>query len=398
MKVSEKFHLTYCTNIHPGEDWESIFSNLQKYIPRIKEKVCPHSDFGLGLRLSNQASVELKREGNLEEFQEWMYKNGVYVYTMNGFPYGNFHHQRVKDQVHTPDWTTEERCVYTERLFDQLAHLLPKGMSGGISTSPVSYKHWFTSQQAIHTAFGVGAKNMLRIAKKLYEIEQNSDVYLHLDIEPEPDGLLENTEDVLLFFNDFLLPIGREFFKKELGLDTAESEEAIKRYLTLCYDVCHFSLAYEEPKDTFAKLKQHGIHVGKIQISAALKIVFDKGVREVILRALSKFDEPVYLHQVTERTDLGVKTYSDLPEILGLKEDFSELRAHFHVPIFLEQFDNLHSTQDHIIKTLEYLKEDPICDHLEVETYTWEVLPENLKKELSESICRELEWVKARLE
>lgn len=397
MNIKGQFHLTYCTNIHPGEDWQSTFSSLQKYIPGIKEKVCPNNDFGLGLRLSNQASIELARAKNLESFTNWLYENGVYVFTMNGFPYGNFHHQRVKDQVHAPDWTTKERYDYTSRLFDQLEALLPFGMTGGISTSPVSYRHWFSSQEAIRAALETGAKNMLRVAKRLYEVEMEKGVYLHLDIEPEPDGLLENTEDVLLFFNEYLLPIGSKYFKEELGLNTVESEEAIKRHLTLCYDICHFSLAYEEPEDTFKRLAAESIRVGKIQISAALKMLFDETEKAAIWNSLAKFDEPVYLHQVTELKNGKVKTYSDLPDILGSQEDFSELRGHFHVPIFLEQFQNLYSTQDHIIKTLEYLKKDPISDHLEVETYTWEVLPQPLKKELSTSIIRELEWVKQRL-
>ncbi|UJH66939.1 metabolite traffic protein EboE [Allomuricauda sp. SCSIO 65647] len=397
MMVSGHYHLTYCTNIHPGENWKVTFENLKKYVPIIKRAFSANNDFGLGLRLSNQASIELAKDGNLEKFKEWLHENGVYIFTMNGFPYGNFHHQRVKDQVHAPDWTTDERYDYTSRLFDQLTILLPKGMSGGISTSPVSYKHWFSSKDAIQDAFEKGARNMLEIAQKLYQIEQEKGIYLHLDIEPEPDGLLENTEDVLMFFNDYLLPIGAKYFKKRMGLNAVESEALIKRHLTLCYDVCHFSLAYEEPGDTFEKLREQGVRIGKVQISAALKLLFDEAAKEDIWNALSRFDEPVYLHQVTERTGESVKTYSDLPEVLGKKNDFLELRAHFHVPIFLEQFAPLYSTQDHIIKVLDYLKKDAVCDHLEVETYTWEVLPEQLKEELPTSIVRELNWVKQRL-
>ena len=392
MRIDKNFQLTYCTNIHPGFDWKTTFDSLKNHVPQIKQKVAPSKPFGLGLRLSNKASEELALDSNLAEFQQWLSENEVYVFTMNGFPYGNFHNERVKDDVHAPDWTTKERLTYTRRMFDQLAALLPEGNTGGISTSPVSYKYWHATEEATKTAFETGAKNMLEVAMHLHKIEQETGKYLHLDIEPEPDGMLENSDEVLQFFADYLLPIGVALIGEKLGLDAEAAKKLIHRYLTVCYDICHFSLAYEEPTDTFEKLEKAGIAIGKIQVSAALKILSNPSGNDEIWEALALFDEPTYLHQVTEKVSGKVKTYNDLPIVLEHKREFEELRAHFHVPIFLERFGALNSTQDHILKVMKYLKEHPVSEHLEIETYTWDVLPSALKRDLSESIIREIDW------
>jgi hypothetical protein len=395
MKI-EDYHITYCTNIHPGQDWNETFSNLKKYLPAIKAKVAEDQPFGLGLRLSNTASEELNRGTALTDFKQWLDDHQLYVFTMNGFPYGNFHHERVKDQVHAPDWTTPERLEYTLRLFDQLNYLLPEGMDGGISTSPISYRHWFSTEDAKHQAFMRGAGQMALVALHLYGIKKASNTYLHLDIEPEPDGLLENTSDVLHFYDQYLLPIGVPKLQEALGVTENEAREIILYHITLCYDICHFSLAYEEPEETFSAMEKAGIKIGKIQVSAALKIL-NEGDQRFVWETLERFNEPVYLHQVTEKKGNKVITHSDLPEVLKRREPFKELRAHFHVPIFVEQFEMLHSTQDHILKVLNILREKNITHHLEIETYTWEVLPGSLKKELGSSIIRELEWLKKRL-
>ncbi len=385
MYVNNSFHTTYCTNIHPGQDWETTFASLQEHIFKIKNKIAPKNDFGIGLRLSNQASQELGLGEKLLQFRDWLQENHCYVFTMNGFPYGNFHGEKVKENVHAPDWTTNQRRIYTKRLFDQLAVLLPNGVNGGISTSPVGYKHHYKSAEEKEEALRVGADNMLVIALQLAEIEAVTGKYMHLDIEPEPDGLLENTDDVL------------HFFKNYLTSSTDIPESLVKRYITLCYDICHYSLAFEEPEYTFAKMTEAKIEVGKIQVSAALKILPLENI-DLVWDNLAEFDEPVYLHQVTEQVRDGVKTYRDLSEVLDEKVPFTELRAHFHVPIFLDTFGSLQSTQDHIIKTLQYLKDNKISEHLEVETYTWDVLPLELKRDLSESVIRELQWLLSKLE
>ena len=396
MLVNNKFHLTYCTNVHPGENWDLTFKSLKEYVPGIKNRLTKEK-FGLGLRLSNKASEELGTGETLTGFKNWLDENDIYVFTMNGFPYGNFHNERVKDLVHAPDWTTDERVIYTKRLADQLAILLPNDLDGGISTSPISYRHWHKTEEATNNAFEKGAENLSQLIVHLHEIEERTGKYIHLDIEPEPDGMLENSDEFLQFFSDYLLPIATDHLKQELGSDSRKAKELIYRYITICYDVCHFSLAYEEPKETLQKLAENGIKVGKIQVSSALKILFNEGDNQEIWDTLAKFNEPVYLHQVTQLIDGNVKTVNDLPDILDKKADFKELRAHFHVPLFLEKYGALYSTQDHILKVISYLKDHVVTNHLEVETYTWDVLPAELKTDLGESITRELEWLTKKL-
>ena len=395
MRIKDKYHLTYCTNIHAGGDWEETLASLKQNLPEIKNTVSPNDSFGLGLRLSNTASLELTDE-ELQKFKGWLDDNDCYVFTMNGFPYGNFHGEPVKDKVHVPDWTTKERLEYTLKLFKQLDFLAPEGMECGISTSPVSYKHWFDTESKKEQAFVRGAQHMVQVALQLHKIEKESGRYMHLDVEPEPDGFLENTQEVLDFYKDYLIPEAIKAFES-FQLSIVEVEEMLKRHITVCYDVCHFALAYEAPTLTFEKFKAAHINVGKIQVSAALKILYNKEKEEELWNTLAQFNEPVYLHQVTEMVNGKVKTYNDLPIVLEKKAPFDELRSHFHVPIFLEDYGLLQSTQDQIVKVLEYLEAHFVSNHIEVETYTWDVLPNELKVPITESIARELSWMKSRL-
>lgn len=397
MRIVDAYHLSYCSNIHPGENWEVTFSNLQKYLPIIREQVAGDRPFGVGLRLSNTASEELGLGETLSNFKNWLSENNLYVFTMNGFPYGNFHNERVKDMVHAPDWGTNDRVVYTKRLFDQLAVLLPDGVAGGISTSPISYKHWHKTTNKVDTVLKKGAEHLVEIALHLFKLEKTTGKFMHLDIEPEPDGLFENSDEVVNFFADYLVPMAKEILPDKIGIEANSVENLIKKYITVCYDICHFSLAYENPIDTFKKFANSGIAIGKIQVSAALKILNNPEETEAIWESLSLFNEPVYLHQVTEKVGGEVVTYNDLPIVLKEKKEFTELRAHFHVPIFLEKFDKLDSTQDQILAVIDYLKTNKISEHIEIETYTWDVLPEALKTDLSDCIVREINWLKNKL-
>src|SRR5690348_10481812 len=159
-------HLTYCTNIHAGETWEDHFKALKANIPAVREGLSPDKPFGIGLRLSHLASLDLGKKENLDDFKRWLEKSQCYVFVINGFPYGGFHHTKVKDKVHAPDWTTQDRVLYTIQLFHILSAILPKGMEGGVSTSPLSYKFWHPAgkeerQQVVETA----TENILKVVQ-----------------------------------------------------------------------------------------------------------------------------------------------------------------------------------------------------------------------------------------
>lgn len=390
-------HLSYCTNIHPGESWPAHFAALKNNFPQIKEKISPADSMGIGLRLSNEASIELIKKEPLSEFKHWLKEQDAYVFTMNGFPYGGFHRTVVKDQVHTPDWTTASRVDYTMRLFHILTSLIPEKMDGGISTSPLSYRLWFDTPEKLSVAREVSTKNLVIIIEKLIEIHRSTGKLLHLDIEPEPDGLLETGNEFIEWFENDLLPAGIPVVKSKFNVSHQHAEDLIKQHLRLCYDVCHFAIGYEPHDQIIKDLQNRGIKIGKIQISAALKATMNSSERKSIRQSFEKFNEPTYLHQVVAKlTDGKLLRYPDLPKALKEIENplMQEWRAHFHVPVFAEKFDVLSSTQDEIKEVLLLQKARPFTTQMEVETYTWEVIPPQLRLPLQESIVRELQWVK----
>ena len=393
------FHLSYCSNIHPGESWDATFENLKIYIPEVKNRLKHKGPFGIGLRLSNEASLVLEKPDKLKEFLDWLKKTNAYVFTMNCFPYGGFHRTKVKEKVHAPDWTTPERRDYTLRCFRILAQLLPEGIDGGISTSPISYRHWFSTEKKKMAAMETATQYLLEVVEELSKIYQETGKMLHLDIEPEPDGILENSDELVWLFDQWLIPNGRQVLPEKLQVSAEESENLIKTYIQACYDVCHFAIVYEAPADTFAKFAKAGIKIGKIQISAALKASLPEtpNARFSLGKRLQEFAESTYLHQVVARQDAGTYTsYSDLPQALEElpQSTEKEWRIHFHVPVFLENYGTFQSTQEEISIVLKEILSNPnITEHLEVETYTWEVLPADTHLTLGESIARELSWV-----
>lgn len=385
-------HLSYCTNIHSGETWQEHFNELNKAIPFIKDKVSPALPFGIGLRLSNTACTDLSEVANISAFKKWLNTNNCYVFTMNGFPFGNFHAKPVKEEVYSPDWATQDRVTYTIRLFDILKELLPEEMEGSISTSPLSYRHWFKSRKEIICAYEKCTMNILEVVVHLIKVHLDTGKILHLDLEPEPDGLLENSTEFIEWYKNYYIPLGIDFIERNFGVTGNKAHILLKRHLRLCHDVCHSAIAFEETEEVIKELKKHQILIGKVQISSALKIHL-KDNRHEKIKYLSRFNEPIYLHQAIAKDEQdNIYKFKDLTEALDqlVQEKFYECRVHFHVPVFSESFDLLSSTQSTILETLSGRK---ICDHWEVETYTWNILPADFQLPINESISRELEWV-----
>jgi hypothetical protein len=398
MQLTNHSHLTYCTNIHPGEDWAAHFAQLKQHVPAVKAQVSPDKPFGLGLRLSNKASLELSKEETLLTFKAWLQQENCYVFTMNGFPYGGFHHTVVKDEVHTPDWTTSDRVAYTIRLFRLLAALLPEGMEGGISTAPLSYKLWHVRCESERQAvMETATLQVLQVVDQLVSIHLNGGPLLHLDIEPEPDGMMENSREFIDWYLDYLLPYGVTYLQDKHGITAEAATKSIKAHVQLCYDVCHFALVYESAESVLAKLNEHELRVGKLQISAALKALLpaDPIEREPLINAFRAFNETTYLHQVIARKADGYLHYPDLPQALedAANPAVEEWRSHFHVPVFIDSYGVLSSTRSDIEAVLKLQRDKPFTQHLEVETYTWDVLPADLKLPVDQSISRELHWI-----
>ena len=397
-----KAHLTYCSNIHPGESWDETFHNLKTYTTQVRSGLT-EAPFGIGLRLSHLAALELIKEIQLNAFQAWLREENMYVFTINGFPYGGFHHQKVKDAVHQPDWSTSDRLAYTQRLFLILSILLPEGMDGGVSTAPISYRHWHRTEKELDDVKSAACEHFIELICYLKKIKDETDKNLHLDLEPEPDGVIETSKEFVSFFNDYLLIKALPEISNRLGVTENEANHIIREHFQICYDVCHFAVGFEKPAEALSRIKNADIKIGRIQISAALGSgnIRNQSDPSWVPIELLPFDEPTYLHQaVVKRSDGKLIRYTDLGSALSSLDAYAydEIRTHFHVPVFTETYGKLYSTQEDIIETLRLWLKNPFTQHLEVETYTWDVLPKNMQTNRVNGIIRELNWVKKTLD
>jgi hypothetical protein len=388
-------HLTYCTNIHAGEPLAEVMGSLAHHLPAIKREVAGEQPFGVGLRLGFAAAQSLREPARLAELKAFLAAGGYYVFTINGFPYGAFHGRAVKEDVYLPDWSDPHRLAYTNHLADILSELLPSGQIGSISTVPCTFKPWAAGRMAAID------DQLLRHVAHLVAIEQRTGQVMSLALEPEPACLLETMAEAVSFFHEHLFsPAAVARLASLAGLSNAAALDALHRHIGLCYDVCHAAVEFEDARASIAALRGAGILISKVQLSSALRIAsFD----EQSARHLAPFAEPVYLHQVVQRARGSLRRFVDLPQALAAAASTSagsgaEWRVHFHVPIVLEQMQHFGTTQAFLGEILALHREQPISQHLEVETYTWDVLPPEYRSaDLSTAIARELNWVKARL-
>jgi sugar phosphate isomerase/epimerase len=375
-------HLTYCSNIHPGESWAEVRANVERHALAVRARVHPEGDFGVGLRLSARAAAELSAPAVLAEFRAFLARHRLYVFTLNGFPYGAFHGQRVKEGVYLPDWRDPERLRYTDQLADLLAALLPDdpALEGSVSSVPGA----FTPALGGPSDVALIVEHLLRHVAHLVALRARSGRIVTLALEPEPHCFLETIAEVV------------EFFAQELH--GAAAARALQQHLGVCLDLCHAAVEFEDPAEALRQLEHSGVRVLKMQISAGLRL---PTLDAPALAALQRFDDPVYLHQVVQRGPGGLQRFADLPAALAAlpaSTDGLEWRVHFHVPIFLERLAPFVSTQSFIREVLALHRRRPLSPHLEVETYTWEVLPEPYRRgAVDEAVARELDWVRTEL-
>jgi len=356
--------LTYCTNIHPAESWDDTFANVRRYVPAVKKKVSPQDPFPIGLRLSGRAAAELDITA-AKQFKEWCRENNCFVPTINGFPYGTFHHVPVKQDVYLPDWRNPERLHYTKKLAQYLAVWLPEGLKGSISTVPVGFKDCIGQDDV-----AIVRRHLMSALEFLQETAQKTGKEILLAIEPEPACYLETTMDVVRFFEKLKLP------------------GTLRPFLAVCYDCCHQALQFESPADSLDLLGANDIRIGQVQVSSALRLEHSD------IKCMQRFCEPCYLHQTVGRRRNGTfLRYHDLDQALSAPaDDVLEWRIHFHIPVFVDRLTECSSTQPFLKKILPLFGADI---SLEVETYTWTVLPPDLQTTtVTDSIVREIEWVK----
>jgi sugar phosphate isomerase/epimerase len=392
---TDAFHLTYCTNIHAADGWDAVFANLRQYAPQLKARFSPASPFGLGLRLSAREVGELLERDRLQQFRAFLDREGLYVALINGFPYGPFHGTPVKANVYAPDWRDSARVDYTLNLIWVLAELVPPGVDGGVSTAPLSYKAWMAGRG--NEDWTTLTQNVVRIAEALVRLRRGGGAFIHLDIEPEPDCSLENSDESIAFFEQWLLPVGAPILASAVGVERAEAEELLLDHVRLCFDCCHFAVEYEDPAAALGRFNAAGIKIGRVQLSSALRVPFGRepGEADAAMRTLERFADTTYLHQVVERGAGDLRHYPDLDDALRASRTTlpDEWRIHFHVPLFTREYETFSSTQDYVARVLDLARSRGFTTHLEIETYTWDVLPAGLKVDLAESIAREYDWV-----
>lgn len=353
----------YCTNVHPGESVPAISHTLRTDVAAVRRRVAPGRPFGLGLRLGNTAATTLAEDAAARaEFCELLEAEALYVFTVNGFPYGDFAADRVKAEVYRPDWRSPERRRYTRCVAEALV-AMPGPTRRTVSTVAGGFKPDTVdsgAEAAIAAHLRASAEDLARLADR-------TGIAVRLCLEPEPLTTLETTEEVVSFF-------------ERHGL-TARGGAALRDHLGLCYDCCHQAVEFESPTDALDRLDAAGIAIGKMQVSSALAL--RRPADPAARAALLAFAEPRFLHQVVARfSDGRLARCLDLESLAEAHklEAADEWRCHFHVPIDWagdagRAGGHLHTTRDDWRAAVGHALARGLCDHFEVETYTWGVLP-----------------------
>jgi sugar phosphate isomerase/epimerase len=394
-QLSGNVHLTYCTNIHAGQSWQDIRASLDEYVPAIKSTVAQSQPMGIGLRLSGEAAAVARQPEALASFRDQLSALGAYVFTINAFPFGPFHGVRVKEDVYLPDWRDRERVAFTANSAAVLAGILPDGIEGSISTVPGAFKPNGRSSEAVAAM----ARNLMMAVADLVDLKRRTGKHIALALEPEPCCFLETTDESIAFFEGALLkPETLDMLGGITGVGRSEAEILLRRHLGICYDVCHGSVEYEDTVAALDRLLAAGIAIPKIQLSAAMRIpAMTKGLIDAVMR----YNDGVYLHQSIVRSGDNLSRHVDLPDAVtafGEGQADGEWRIHCHVPVFLADLGEISSTRSDLVATLAALRQRTRSSHLEVETYTWDVLPENIRTgSKSADIAREIAFCRQEL-
>ena len=394
-QLSGNVHLTYCTNIHAGQSWQDIRASLDEYVPAIKSTVAQSQPMGIGLRLSGEAAAVARQPEALASFRDQLSALGAYVFTINAFPFGPFHGVRVKEDVYLPDWRDRERVTFTANSAAVLAGILPDGIEGSISTVPGAFKPNGRSSEAVAAM----ARNLMMAVADLVDLKRRTGKHIALALEPEPCCFLETTDESIAFFEGALLkPETLDMLGGITGVGRSEAEILLRRHLGICYDVCHGSVEYEDTVAALDRLLAAGIAIPKIQLSAAMRIpAMTKGLIDAVMR----YNDGVYLHQSIVRRGDSLSRHVDLPDAVtafGEGQADGEWRIHCHVPVFLADLGEISSTRSDLVATLAALRQRTRSSHLEVETYTWDVLPDNIRTgSKSADIAREIAFCRQEL-
>lgn len=389
--------LTYSTLVHPADNWEQLYNSLVTYLPKVKARFAGNKSFGVCIRLSaNSARTLADSAAERAKLKKFLDDNDMYIYTANAFVYGHFKGAAVKEQVYEPDWRSDERRQYTINVADILADVCPKHIAPSIQTAPLGFKPRVTGPAVIASY----ADNVLRVVAHLIELEDKTGSTVQLAIEPEPWCFLETIDETIAFFRDHLYSgAAVEKLAKLAHVPIADANEALRRHLGIVYDICHQAVEYENISESLQKLVDAGVPVFKLQEAAALYI---PEVTPGAVDTLKRYAKTIYLTQTMEKRNGAINRYLNVDDaIAAFEKDPSgprEWRTHIHVPVFLDDLGQFRTTRFAIEDALRFHKHKPLSRHLEVETYTWDMLPDSLKTgDIVDYVCRELDWVRNQL-
>jgi hypothetical protein len=389
-------HLTYSTLVHPGDTWDEMWASLTRYVPAVKRRFSPDKRFGVSLRLSGRSAETLTANPDERaKLKAFLDANDMYLFTVNAFPHGPFKGRPVKELVYEPDWRSDERADYTMRVADILAEVAPEGVSPSIQSPPCGFKPRVTGSDVVDAY----TRQVLKVVAHLVKLEERTGRRVTLALEPEPSCFMELTSEVVDYYTRHLYnDASTATLAKATGLSAKQAHDALRRHLGTVFDICHQAVEYENIADALKSLKGAGIPVFKLQAAAAVWI---PEVTRDVVNALKAYDDPVYLHQTIERKDGKTRQFIDLPQAFEAFERDPgprEWRIHFHVPVFLEDLGDFKTTRPAIEEALRVHKANPVSEQVEIETYTWDVLPDHLKTgDITDYVVHELDWVKAEL-
>ncbi len=390
-------HLSYSTLVHPGDDWDQMSDSLATYLPEVKRRVCPDHPFGVSLRLSGASAARLTDSpADRDRLREFLTAQDLYVYTVNAFPQGSFKGGPVMERVYEPDWTSDDRVRYTTQVADILAEIAAPGIEPTIQTVPLAYRPKVTGESYVD----LFTHNLLRVVAHLVDVERRTGRRVKLAVEPEPFCYLETIAEAATYFRERLYARrGAEELAGLAGIPLAEAYGALRRYLGLVFDIGHQSVEFDDIPASLDLLATNGVPIFKLQQAAALWV---PEVTEETVRELGRFTETIYLSQTSELRDGKITRFLNLTDAIDAWRSAPggrrEWRTHFHVPVFLDDLGPFRTTRFAIEQALDAHVAQPQSTHLEIETYTWDVLPSHLKTgDITDYVVRELEWVLGRL-
>lgn len=362
-------HLAYCTNVHPAETLDGVLAQLGAHCEPVRRRL-GRERLGIGLWLAVDAARALDADPRaLGALRAELDRRGLEVVTLNGFPYQGFGAERVKYRVYHPDWAHADRYAYTLALARILAALLPEDAEEGtVSTLPLAWHTVYDDERAARARAA-----LTELGHRLDDLAEATGRSVRIALEPEPGCAVETTAAAIA-------PL------RAIGHDR----------IGICVDTCHLATSFEEPGPALAALAAAGVPVVKSQLSAALHA--EHPGRPEVRQALAGFDEPRFLHQTRTRAADGLWGCDDLGPALagGVLPETGPWRAHFHVPLHAAPAAPLTATLPVLDEALGHLVggERPLTRHLEVETYTWEALPPELRPrtadDLADGIAAEL--------